>query len=180
MGLQLFQTAGRLLGNPSTPGVVMCAYKGIDVQCGPRGLKGAGDALFHNNGDGTFTNVAKAAGTEDPSGYYGLSVVFADFDNAGRPDIYVANDSTPNFLYHNKRDGTFEDISLESGAALSEDGNEQASMGIAIGDYMHTGRPSLYVTNFSDDYDDLYRNEGKLNFRDVSYQSGVALRRCLG
>ncbi len=152
-----------------------CQYKGLDVQCGPRGLKGAGDSLFHNNGDGTFTNVSKRAGVDDPNGFYGLGVVWADFDNTGKPDIYVANDSTPNFLYRNKGDGTFEDISLESGAALSEDGNEQASMGLAIGDYTHTGRPSLYVTNFSDDYDDLYRNEGKFNFRDVSYQSGVAL-----
>jgi enediyne biosynthesis protein E4 len=152
-----------------------CQYKGLDVQCGPRGLKGAGDALYHNNGDGTFTNVAKRAGVDDPNGFYGLGVLWADFDNTGRPDIYVANDSTPNFLYRNKGDGTFEDISLESGAALSEDGNEQASMGIAIGDYLHAGRPSLYITNFSDDYDDLYRNEGKFNFRDMSYQSGVAL-----
>ena len=152
-----------------------CKYRGIDVQCGPRGLKGAGDSLFHNNGDGTFTDVSKSAGVSDPSGYYGMGVVWADFNNTGRPDIYVANDSTPKFLYKNEGNGKFKDIGLESGTAVSEDGSEQASMGIAIGDYLHTGRPSLYVTNFSDENDLLYRNDGNWNFTDVSYPSGVAL-----
>jgi hypothetical protein len=152
-----------------------CKYRGIDVQCGPRGLKGAGDSLFHNNGNGTFTDVSKSAGVDDPSGYYGMSVVWADFNNTGRPDIYVANDSTPKFLYKNLGDGKFKDIGLESGTAVSEDGSEQASMGIAIGDYLHTGRPSLYVTNFSDENNLLYRNDGNWNFTDVSYPSGVAL-----
>jgi hypothetical protein len=152
-----------------------CKYRGMDVQCGPRGLKGAGDSLFHNNGNGTFTEISKSAGVDDPSGYYGMSVVFADFNNTGRPDIYVANDSTPKFLYKNLGDGKFEDIGLESGTAVSEDGSEQASMGIAIGDYLHTGRPSLYVTNFSDENNLLYRNEGNWNFTDVSYPSGLAL-----
>jgi hypothetical protein len=154
---------------------INCKYKGIDVQCGPRGLKGSGDSLFHNNGDGTFTNVSKNAGVDDPNGYYGLGVVWADFNNTGRPDIYVANDSTPSYLYRNQGNGKFADVSMESGTALSEDGNEQASMGIAIGDYSHTGRPSLYVTHFADDYDTLYRNDGDWNFQDVSYKSGVAL-----
>jgi len=152
-----------------------CKYKGIDVQCGPRGLKGAGDSLFHNNGDGTFTDVSKSAGVDDPGAYYGLGVLWADFNNTGRPDIYVANDSTPNFLYRNQGRGKFEEIGLESGAALTGDGNEQASMGVTVGDYLHTGRPSIYVTNFSDDYDTLYRNDGDWDFHDVSYQSGVAL-----
>jgi hypothetical protein len=152
-----------------------CKYRGIDVQCGPRGLKGAGDSLFHNNGDGTFTDVSKSAGVSDPSGYYGMGVLWADFNNTGRPDIYVANDSTPKFLYKNEGNGKFKDIGLESGTAVSEDGSEQASMGIAIGDYLHTGRPSLYVTNFSDENDLLYRNDGNWNFTDVSYPSGVAL-----
>lgn len=152
-----------------------CQYRGIDVQCGPRGLKGAGDSLFHNNGDGTFTDVSKRAGVDDPNGYYGLGVVWADFNNTGRPDIYVANDSTPKFLYRNDGNGKFTEIGLESGTAVSEDGSEQASMGIAIGDYLHTGRPSLYVTNFSDEYDDLFRNDGAWNFTDVSYKSSVAL-----
>ena len=152
-----------------------CKYRGIDVQCGPRGLKGAGDSLFHNNGDGTFSDVSKAAGVSDPDGYYGLGVLWADFNNTGRPDIYVANDSTPKFLYKNEGNGKFKDIGLESGTAVSEDGSEQASMGIAIGDYLHTGRPSLYVTNFSDENDLLYRNDGNWNFTEVSYPSGVAL-----
>jgi hypothetical protein len=152
-----------------------CKYRGIDVQCGPRGLKGAGDALFHNNGDGTFTDVSKSAGVSDPNGYYGMSVVWADFNNSGRPDIYIANDSTPSFLYKNLGNGKFKEIGLESGTAVSQDGSEQASMGIAIGDYNHTGRPSIYTTNFSDEYDDLYRNDGNWNFTDVSYQSGIAL-----
>jgi len=152
-----------------------CKFRGIDVQCGPRGLKGAGDSLFHNNGDGTFTEVSKSAGVSDPNGYYGMGVVWADFNNTGRPDIYVANDSTPKFLYKNLGDGKFKEIGLESGTAVSEDGSEQASMGIAIGDYLHTGRPSIYVTNFSDENNSLYRNDGDWNFTDVSYQSGAAL-----
>jgi enediyne biosynthesis protein E4 len=152
-----------------------CKYRGIDVQCGPRGLKGAGDALFHNNGDGTFKDVSKEAGVDDPNGYYGLGVLWADFNNTGKPDIYVANDSTPKFLYKNEGQGKFKDIGIESGTAVSEDGSEQASMGIAIGDYNHTGRPSLYVTNFSDENDLLYRNDGNWNFSEVSFASGAAL-----
>jgi hypothetical protein len=152
-----------------------CKYKGIDVQCGPRGLPGAGDSLFHNNGNGTFTDVSKAAGVDDPSGYYGLGVVWADFNNLGRPDIYVADDSTPNYLYRNDGNGKFTNIGYESGTAVSEDGLEQGSMGIAIGDYLHTGHPSLYVTNFADEYNVLYRNDGGWDFRDVSYQAKVAL-----
>jgi hypothetical protein len=152
-----------------------CKYRGLDVQCGPRGLKGAGDALFHNNGDGTFTDVSKSAGVDDPNGYYGLGVLWADFNNTGRPDIYIANDSTPKFLYKNEGNGKFRDIGLESGTGVSEDGSEQASMGIAIGDYLHTGRPSLYVTNFENENDLLYRNDGNWSFTEVSYPSGVAL-----
>jgi len=152
-----------------------CKYMGIDVQCGPRGLKGYGDSLFHNNGNGTFTDVSKKAGVDDPSGYYGMSVVWADFNNTGRPDIYVANDSTASYLYRNDGNGKFTEIGLESGTALGEDGHEQASMGVAIGDYLHTGRPSLFVTNFALDNTPLYRNDGKWNFQDVSYPAGVGL-----
>ena len=152
-----------------------CKWRGMDVQCGPRGLKGAGDSLFHNNGDGTFTNVADAAGVNDPDGYYGMSVIWADFNNTGRPDIYIANDSTPKYLYQNQGNGKFKDIGLQSGTAVSEDGSEQASMGIAVGDYLHNGRPSLYVTNFEDENDLLYRNDGDWNFTEVSYPSGVAM-----
>jgi hypothetical protein len=152
-----------------------CKYRGIDVQCGPRGLRGAGDSLFHNNGDGTFSDVSKSAGVDDPNGYYGLGIVWADFDNTGRPDVYVANDSTPKFLYKNLGGGRFQEIGLESGTAVSDDGSEQASMGLALGDYNHTGRPSIYVTNFSDENDDLYRNDGNWNFKEVSYEAGAAL-----
>ena len=151
-----------------------CKYRGVDVQCGPRGLKGAGDALYHNNGDGTFTDVSKSAGVSDPNGYYGLGVIWADFNNTGRPDIYMANDSTPKFLYKNLGNGKFEEIGFESGTALSNDGSEQASMGIAVGDYNHTGRPSLSVTNFENENDDLYRNDGDWNFSEESFSSGLA------
>jgi enediyne biosynthesis protein E4 len=152
-----------------------CKYRGIDVQCGPRGLRGAGDSLYHNNGDGTFTEVSKAAGVDDPSGYYGLGVTWADFNDSARPDIYVANDSTPNFLYKNEGKGKFSEIGLESGTAVSSDGSEQGSMGVAIGDYNHTGRQSIYVTNFADEYNILYRNEGGYDFRDVAFEAGVGL-----
>jgi enediyne biosynthesis protein E4 len=152
-----------------------CKYRGIDVQCGPRGLRGAGDSLFHNNGNGTFTDVSKSAGVDDPNGFYGMGVVWVDFNNTGRPDIYVANDSTPKFLYKNLGGGKFKDIGLESGTAVSEDGSEQASMGIAVGDYLHTGLPALYVTNFEDEDDLLFRNDGDWNFTDVSYASRSAL-----
>ncbi|HEX5236001.1 MAG TPA: CRTAC1 family protein [Silvibacterium sp.] len=152
-----------------------CKFRGINVQCGPRGLRGAGDSLFHNNGDGTFTDVSKKAGVDDPNGYYGMSVIFADFNNTGRPDIYVANDSTPKYLYKNMGNGTFKDIGLQSGTAVSEDGTEQASMGIAIADYDHSGRPSLYVTNFADENDLLYHNDGDWNFTENSYPAGLAL-----
>jgi hypothetical protein len=164
------------LENPPTFGKSpTCRYKGLDVQCGPRGLPGAGDSLFRNNGNGTFTDVSKSAGVDDASAYYGLGVVWADFNNTGRADIYIADDSSPNYLYRNDGNGKFTNIGYESGTAVSEDGLEQGSMGIAIGDYLHTGRPSLYVTNFADEYDVLYNNEGGWEFHDVSYQAGVAL-----
>jgi hypothetical protein len=152
-----------------------CKFMGIDVQCGPRGLKGSGDSLFHNNRDGTFSDVSKQAGVDDPHGFYGLGVVWSDFDNTGRPDIYVANDSTASFLYRNDGTGKFTEIGLESGTALGEDGHEQAGMGITTGDYLHTGRPSIALTNFSLDNTPLYRNDGKWDFQDVSYPSGIGL-----
>jgi hypothetical protein len=151
-----------------------CQYRGLAVQCGPKGLKGAGDALYHNNGDGTFTDVSKAAGVSDPNGYYGLGVVWADLNEDGRPDAFVANDTTPNFLYRNEGQGRFSEIAYVAGAAVSENGTPQACMGIALGDYLHAGRLSLFVTNFSEEYNTLYRNEGKLTFTDVSYASGTA------
>jgi hypothetical protein len=151
-----------------------CQYRGLAVQCGPKGLKGAGDALYHNNGDGTFTDVSKAAGVSDPNGYYGLGVVWADLNEDGRPDAFVANDTTPNFLYRNEGQGRFSEIAYVAGAAVSENGTPQACMVIALGDYLHAGRLSLFVTNFSEEYNTLYRNEGKLTFTDVSYASGTA------
>jgi len=152
-----------------------CKYRGIEVQCGPRGLKGAGDSLFHNNKDGTFSDVSKQAGVDDPNGYYGMQVIWSDFNNVGRIDAYVTNDSTPKYLYKNLGNGKFSEIGLESGTAVDEDGSEQASMGVAIGDYNHTGLPSLFITNFSDEYAVLFRNDGDWNFTDVSYKSGVAV-----
>jgi enediyne biosynthesis protein E4 len=151
-----------------------CKFRGIDVMCGPRGLKGEGDYLFHNNGDGTFTDVSVKAGVSDSNGYYGFASVFVDVDDDGWLDLAVANDSVPNYLYRNKHDGTFEDISYISGFALTEDGREQASMGIAVGDYNRDGKVDFYVSAFSDDYNALYRNDGDGNFSDVTYQAGLA------
>ncbi|HEV7397000.1 MAG TPA: CRTAC1 family protein, partial [Pyrinomonadaceae bacterium] len=151
-----------------------CQFKGIPVQCGPRGLKGAGDTLYHNNGDGSFTDVSKKAGVSDPDGYYGLGVICSDFDGDGLVDIYVANDSTPNFLYHNNGDGTFKDIGFPSGTAVNENGSEQGSMGVTLGDYDHDGRLDLFITNFDDDYNTLYHNDGRGSFTDVSYAAKVA------
>jgi hypothetical protein len=152
-----------------------CQYRGLAVQCGPKGLKGAGDALYHNNGDGTFTDASKAAGVSDPNGYYGLGVVWTDLDEDGRLDAFVANDTTPNFLYRNEGRGRFSEIAYVAGAAVSENGSPQACMGIALGDYLHAGRLSLFVTNFSEEHNTLYRNDGKLTFSEVSYASGTAL-----
>jgi hypothetical protein len=161
---------------PGSPVVAFstCQFRGINVMCGPRGLQGEPDHLFHNNGDGTFTDVSVKAGVSDPHAYYGLTAVFADVNNDGRPDLMVANDSTPNYLYINKGDGTFEDASYASGYALNENGRETASMGIAVGDYRNDGWLDLYNTVFSDDYNPLYHNEGLGNFTDVSYRLGIA------
>jgi enediyne biosynthesis protein E4 len=150
-----------------------CQFRGMNVFCGPQGLPGETDHLFHNNGDGTFTDVSVKAGVSDPAGLYGLASVFVDVDDDGWPDLAVANDSVPNYLYRNRRDGTFEDISLASGFALADDGHAQASMGLGVGDYNRDGKIDLYVTSFSDDYNPLYRNEGKGNFSDVAYRSGL-------
>ena len=151
-----------------------CQFRGENVLCGPRGLKGEPDHLFHNNGDGTFTDVSERAGVADKSGYYGLTSVFVSLAGNGKPDLLVGNDSTPNYLYLNKGDGTFEDISYASGFALNENGRETATMGIAVGDYLNNGLIDLFNTTFSDDYDPLYRNDGDANFTDISYQLGVA------
>jgi len=151
-----------------------CQFRGVNVMCGPRGLTGEQDHLFHNNGDGTFTDVSVKAGVSDPRGYYGFASVFVDVDDDGWIDLAVANDSVPKYLYRNKHDGTFEDISYLSGFALNGDGREQASMGIAVGDYNHDGEIDFYVTNFSDDYNTLYRNDGDASFSDVTARAGIA------
>ncbi len=167
------------LDHPPIPGSATvafptCQFRGLNVMCGPRGLKGEHDHLFHNNGDGTFTDVSEKAGVSDPHEYYGLGTVFADVNNDGKVDLMVANDSCPNYLYLNKGDGTFEDASYASGYALNENGRETASMGIAVGDYLNNGFLDLYNTDFSDDYGPLYRNDGNANFDEVSYRAGVA------
>ena len=151
-----------------------CKFRGVDVMCGPRGLPGESDHLFHNNGDGTFSDVSLKAGVSDPKGYYGFASTFVDVDDDGWLDLVVANDSVPNYLYHNRHDGTFEDVSYLSGFALTEDGRAQASMGIAVGDYNRDGKVDFYVSAFSDDYNALYRNDGDGNFSDVTYRAGLA------
>jgi hypothetical protein len=150
-----------------------CQFRGVAVMCGPRGLPGEHDHLFHNNGDGTFTDVSVKAGVSDPGGFYGLAAAFVDVDDDGWVDLAVANDSTPNYLYRNLHNGKFEDAGYGSGFALSEDGREQASMAIAVGDYNRDGKVDLFTTTFSDDYKTLYRNDGGGNFTDVTYQAGL-------
>lgn len=150
-----------------------CTFRGEKVSCGPRGLKGEPDHLFHNNGDGTFTDVSEKAGVADKPGYYGLGAVFADINNDGKPDLLVGNDSTPNYLYLNKGDGTFEDVSYASGFAVNGVGQETASMGIAVGDYENNGMLDIFDTTFSDNYKPLYHNEGDANMTDVSYEMGL-------
>jgi len=151
-----------------------CQYRGVGMFCGPMGLSGKGDHLFHNNGDGTFADVSAKAGVTDPYGSYGFASVFVDVDDDGWVDLVVANDSVPNFLYHNRHDGTFEDVSFMSGLAVTEEGRVQASMGIGVGDYNRDGKVDLYVTVFSDDYNTLFRNEGNGSFSDVAYKTGLA------
>lgn len=151
-----------------------CKFRGVDVQCGPRGLKGAGDSMFRNNGNGTFSDVSKQLNMHDPNGFYGMQPVWSSLGNNGFQDIYVANDSTANFLYRNDGKGKFIESGLESGTAVSGDGSEQGSMGVTIGDYMHTGNLAIFTTNFVDEYNTLYRNDGGYNFTDVSFSAKVA------
>jgi hypothetical protein len=150
-----------------------CRYQGIAVQCGPRGLAGETDLLFQNDGAGHFTEVGEKAGVHDPNEYFGLGIAWFDFNGDGWPDLYVANDSGPNFLYENQKNGTFKDVAFPTGVAVSEDGGEQGSMGVAVGDYDNSGRLSLFVTDFAEEYDALYHNDGAF-FTDVSYRSKSA------
>lgn len=151
-----------------------CLYRGLRVQCGPRGLPGAGDALYHNNGDGTFTDVSKKAGVDDPGGMYGLGVTWTDFDDDGWPDIFVANDATPNFAYRNNHDGTFTEMGFSLGVAVDENGVEQGSMGVSVGDYDRDGRLDLIVTNFADQYNTIYHKNADGTFSDVSRATKTA------
>jgi hypothetical protein len=150
-----------------------CEYRGVAVQCGPRGLPGEGDFLFHNDGNWRFSDVTEKAGVSDPRGYFGLGVAWFDANEDGWPDLFVANDSTPNFLYINQKNGSFKEVAFPMGVAVSEDGAEQGSMGVALGDYDHSGRFSLYVTTFSEEYYTLRRNDGD-HFTDVSFKSRTA------
>ena len=151
-----------------------CTYHQVEVQCGPRGLKGAPDTLYHNNHDGTFTEVSRSAGVNDPQGFFGLQAVWSDFDGDGKLDLFVANDGEPNFLYRNEGGGHFKEIANDAGVALSENGEEQANMGVALGDYTRSGRQSIAISHFSEDYAVLYRNDGLLNFTDVAHAAKIA------
>lgn len=150
-----------------------CQFRGTDVSCGPRGLKGEQDHLFHNNGDGTFTDVSKKAGVGDARGNYGFTALFADLNGDGKVDLFVANDSTSNYFYANQGNGTFADESYSSGLAVNGDGREVAAMGLAVGDYLNTGRLDVAITDFSDDYDVLFRNDGSGMFTDASAAAGL-------
>lgn len=150
-----------------------CQYRGVAVQCGPRGLPGESDFLFHNEGNGRFAEVSEKAGVRDTHEYYGLGIAWLDYNADGWPDLYVTNDSQPNYLYENQKNGTFRDVGFPAGVAVSEDGSEQGSMGVGVGDYANTGRPSLFVTNFAEEYNALFRNDGT-HFTDVSFRSKTA------
>ena len=158
-----------------------CTYKGILVACGPPGLRGGKNILYHNNGDGTFSDVSEKSGMWTAIGTYGLSVAASDLDNDGWPDIYVANDSAPATLYQNQHDGTFRDVAIESAAALSPEGKPQAGMGVSIGDYNRNGNFDIVKTNFAGDTDSLYTNIGGGVFQDRTYPSGIGVNtRLLG
>ena len=157
------------------PEAAGCSYKGIQVACGPPGLEGGKNILYHNNGDGTFTDVSEKAGMWGTVGTYGLSVTVADLDNDGWPDIYVANDSTAATYYQNQKDGTFKDVAIEAGIAYSPDGKPQAGMGVAVGDYNRDGLLDIVKTNFAGDTDSLYENLGDGTFEDHTYLSGIGI-----
>ena len=150
-----------------------CQYRGLAVNCGPKGMQGEVNALYHNNGDGTFTDVSEKSGITQPSGYYGLGVLTADFDNDGWPDIFVADDVTPSILYHNNHDGTFTDTAVLAGCAFDENGRAMSGMGVAAGDYDCDGLLDILRTNFSGETPSLYKNNGNSTFNDVTYEAGI-------
>jgi len=160
---------------PSANDMSFCQWKGVPTMCGPRGLPGDTNALYHNNGDGTFTDVSEKAGILKPGPRYSISATSYDFDNDGWPDIYVAVDSEPSILFHNNHDGTFTDLAVMAGCAYNEDGHEQAGMGLAVADYDCDGWFDIFKTNFADDTCDLYHNNGDGTFSDLSFSSGVGI-----
>jgi enediyne biosynthesis protein E4 len=159
---------------PAFGSMVTCLYHTIKVQCGPAGLKGSPDNLYRNNGDGTFTDVSKHAGVDDAKNLLGLTAVWSDLDNDGKLELFVANDGAQNYLYRNDGTGRFDEIGFEAEVALDENGNAAANMGVALGDYLHNGYPSIAITHFSEQYLQVLRNGGKLSFTDVSNLSNVA------
>ncbi len=155
--------------------LAFCQWKGVPTMCGPRGLPGDTNILYHNNGDGTFTDVSEKAGILKPGPRYSITGVSYDFDNDGWPDIYVAVDSEPSILFKNNHDGTFTDIAVMSGCAYNDDGHEQAGMGIGVADYDCDGWLDIFKTNFADDTSNLYHNNGDGTFSDLSFNSGVGI-----
>jgi len=167
------------LDHPPAPGTKasgggFCKFRSVDTMCGPKGLQGEPDHLFHNNGDGTFTDVSEKAGVGDKDAYYGFTATFVDINNDSKVDLVVTDDTSPNYLYINKGDGTFEDVSFYSGFALNQQGHDQAGMGLAIGDYQNNGLIDLFTGTFSDDYKPLFKNVGDADFQEISPEMGIA------
>ena len=158
---------------PTFGSKVTCTYHTVAVQCGPRGLKGSPDALYRNNGDGTFKSVGQQAGVGDAQGFFGLTATWSDLNDDGHLDLLVANDGEQNYLYRNNGNGTFTDIAFQAGVAVNQDGSEQANMGVALGDYQHTGRFGIAITHFSEEYAELYQADKGLSYTDVAYAAGV-------
>ena len=152
-----------------------CQWKGVPTMCGPRGLPGDINILYHNNGDGTFTDVTEKAGIHKPGPRYSITAVSYDFDNDGWPDIYVAVDSEPSMLFQNNHDGTFTDVAVIAGCAYNDDGHEQAGMGLGVADYDCDGWFDIFKTNFADDTSDLYHNNGDGTFTELSFNSGIGI-----
>lgn len=159
---------------PAFGSMVTCQYHTIKVQCGPAGLKGSPDNLYHNNGNGTFSDVSKQAGVDGPDNLLGLTAVWSDLNNDGKLELFVANDGANNYLYQNDGSGHFTDVAFQAGVALDENGKALANMGLALGDYLHTGRFSIAISHFSEQYLELFRNDGPVGFTDVSNISGIA------
>src|SRR6266849_5620072 len=152
----------------------LCDFRGVTMECARRGHTGESDFLLRNRGDGTFEDVSKKAGVSDPGHYLGMQGIWADYDNDGWPDLYVTNDGGPNYLYHNKRDGTFEEVALQTGAALSLEGQEREGMGVDFGDFDRDGRLDIFVTNFSEEPDALFWNQGEKGFLDIADSAGIS------